>query len=485
MSIRSAASRSFVSTLVALWAVAGAAASAQVVATTSISANPQSLGEIPQPRFGCPELGPPLDVTFTVAGVAGAVQNVFLESFELGHSFVGDLLVELIAPNGVSHDLFGFTGITSAGSRGSSSTTVGPYIFADLATASWWSAAAMGSPIPIGVYRTSERGGLGSTGAATSMDAAFSRISPNGTWILRVTDGCLGRYPVGIGGVTRATLTLVTTDIQAPTNLVAASVSGNRVTLRWNPPTGGPVPTGYVLEGGLNPGEVLASIPTGSTSPIFTFTAPTGSYLVRMHTEANGRKSGPSNEIRLNVNLPVTPSAPVNLLGAVNGLSLALAWTNTYTGGTPQSIVLDVAGSASASIPLGAVDHVELTGVPSGTYVLSVRAANAGGTSGPSNVITLTPGAVPAVCTGPPLTPTNFLAYNAGTTLSLIWEPAPTGPAPTGSIVHATGAALANVSTSGRTLSGTVASGTYNLSVSATNMCGASAATPVQTVTIP
>ncbi len=57
---------------------------------------------------------------------------------------------------------------------------------------------------------------------------------------------------------------------QLPSGLRASSIVGNVVTLRWEPPRGGLVPTDYVVEGGLNPGQVLASFSTGSASPIFT-----------------------------------------------------------------------------------------------------------------------------------------------------------------------------------------------------------------------
>ena len=66
--------------------------------------------------------------------------------------------------------------------------------------------------------------------------------------------------------------------LQAPTGLVASSIVGNVVTLRWTIPTIGPTPTNFVLEGGLNPGEVLGSIPTNSPFPIFTIAAPTGAF---------------------------------------------------------------------------------------------------------------------------------------------------------------------------------------------------------------
>ena len=90
--------------------------------------------------------------------------------------------------------------------------------------------------------------------------------------------------------------------VQAPTGLVASSIVGNVVTLRWTIPTIGPTPTNFVLEGGLNPGEVLASIPTKSPFPIFTIAAPTGAFYVRMHALAGAERSGPSNEIRIFVN---------------------------------------------------------------------------------------------------------------------------------------------------------------------------------------
>jgi hypothetical protein len=45
-----------------------------------------------------------------------------------------------------------------------------------------------------------------------------------------------------------------------PANLTA-SILGNTVTLQWTTPAGGAAPTGYVLEGGVAPSEVLESVP--------------------------------------------------------------------------------------------------------------------------------------------------------------------------------------------------------------------------------
>ena len=113
---------------------------------------------------------------------------------------------------------------------------------------------------------------------------------------------------------------------------------------------------------------------------------------------------------------------------------------------------------------------------------MSVRAANASGVSAPSQTVTLT---FPTACSGAPLPPARFLAYNVGSTLFVSWDPAATGPAPESFQLIVTGSFVGSVPTSVRQLSGAVPPGTYNLSVRAANPCGSSAATGVQTVVIP
>jgi hypothetical protein len=236
------------------------------------------------------------------------------------------------------------------------------------------------------------------------------------------------------------------------------------------------------MEGGVNPGEVLASLPTGSVAPTFTFVAPTGSFFVRVHALNGAVRSAASNEVQIHVNVPVAPSAPADLLGLVNGSTLALAWSNTYTGGAPTSLVLDVTGAVVTSLPLGLNDSFSFAGVPDGTYTLALRAQNAGGSSPSSNAVTLT---FPGPCTGPPLTPTNLLAYRVSNTVFVDWAPAASGPAPTGYRLDVTGAFVGSFATAARAMSGTVGPGSYTLSVVATNPCGASAGTAPQTVVVP
>lgn len=272
------------------------------------------------------------------------------------------------------------------------------------------------------------------------------------------------------------------TEPAAPTGLVAHAVTGSVVTLRWTSPPGTLVPTGFVLEGGLQPGEVIASLPTGSINPTFTFTAPTGTFYVRVRALSNGARSAASNELRIQVNVSAAPAGPTSLLAMVNGSTLALAWTNAYTGGTATSFLLDVRGALTTTLPLPFGDNLIVTGVPTGTYTLTLRARGAWAQSPPSNPVTVS---VPGPCTGPPLTPTTVFAYRAGNTVFVDWAAPTSGPAPTAYRLDVTGSFTGSFVTSGRAMSGTVGPGSYVLSVVAINPCGTSTATPAQTVVVP
>src|SRR5690606_8796248 len=135
--------------------------------------------------------------------------------------------------------------------------------------------------------------------------------------------------------------------------------------------------------------------------------------------------SEPSNEIRLHVNVPVPPSAPSQLLGMANGNTVALAWRNTYGGGAPAGLLLDVTGALTTTLPLPRAEQFQFAGVPPGTYTLRLRAANGAGASAPSNPVTLT---FPSACSGVPHAPTDVLPYRMGQTGIVIWNPPVTGP---------------------------------------------------------
>jgi hypothetical protein len=287
----------------------------------------------------------------------------------------------------------------------------------------------------------------------------------------------------GPGNVARVVLNVSTpTGPQAPSGLRASFINGNSVTLRFTPSPFGVPAENFEIEGGFGPGATAGSLLTGGTTPIFTFTAPSGTLYLRVRAVAGGLKSPPSNEILVFVNVALAPSPPTNLLGLVNGDALALAWQNSYAAGIPTSLVLDVAGSLSTSLPLGLNEAFSFVGVPPGTYTFTLRALNASGTSQPSSPITLT---FPGPCTGPPLPPSGFIAYKVGSTIHILWDLPASGSAPTSYVLNVSGSVAGAFPTTVKQMSGTVGPGSYTFSVVASNACGASEATAPRTVTIP
>ena len=317
-------------------------------------------------------------------------------------------------------------------------------------------------------------------------------LAANGGFTYTPVNGYTGTdtfsyFPVNANGVGNLTTVYLQVNAvataQPASGLFATAIAGNTVHLQWTAPAFGPAPTSYILDGGLTPGGTIASIPTGSANPVFSVVAPSGSFYLRVRTVAGAQVSGPSNEILVHVNVPVPPSAPAGLLGTASGQSLALAWKNTYGGGAPTGLVLDVSGSLTTSLPLPVSDVFTFQGVPSGQYTFRVRATNAAGTSGPSNAVTLS---FPQACSGAPQPPANLFAYAQGTTLFLSWTPATTGGAPTNYTIDVTGAATLTLPVgAARSVSGAVGPGTYTLRVSASNACGTSGLSAPATAVVP
>lgn len=287
-------------------------------------------------------------------------------------------------------------------------------------------------------------------------------------------------FAVGVDGMPNAVVTTPPPPPQPPSNL-RATISGNRVTATWDPSPSDGV-SGYVLEGGVTPGSVLAALPTGSAAPTFTFDAPSGAFFIRMRAVSGGRRSAPSNEIQILVNVPEAPSAPTGLLGLANSSNLTLSWKTPTGGGQPTSFVLDVSGALTLSVPLAPLETFSFSGVPDGTYTFALRAVNGTGSSAASAPVTLT---FPSACPGPPQAPVNLAVSKAGSLLSLSWDPPDAGPAVTSYLLRVTGAMNLTLPLSGRSIAGGVPPGVYNLSVLTVNPCGLGAETPAQSVTVP
>ena len=145
-------------------------------------------------------------------------------------------------------------------------------------------------------------------------------------------------------------------------------------------------------------------------------------------------------------------------------------------------MTLEVSGTLSGSLPLGAIDSFSFASMPPGTYTFTVRQTGTGGTSPASPPVTLS---FPGACSGAPQPPANFIAFNSGGILSLSWDPPVTGAAPSGYLLTVTGSFVGTVPMNTRAFNGPGPAGTFNLAVIATNPCGASAPTATRTVSFP
>ena len=191
----------------AVWATPAAAKRVVV-----LGANP---GPIPDGPASCADFGPPRDLTFNISGMVrplGSVRVIF--QLSPAHTWASDLEVTLIAPNGLEHVLFSFTGAPVGGFGGDNSDVGGVYSFVDFhdtGSGNWWAAAAATGPfdmIPAGVYRTSVAGGAPTGGRQTRMNSAFAHLTTaqiNGTWTLRFRDHCAS----DVGTVNAAALSLM------------------------------------------------------------------------------------------------------------------------------------------------------------------------------------------------------------------------------------------------------------------------------------
>lgn len=201
------------------------------------------------------------DVQFAVTGVSAPITQVSV-NFTGTHTYVGDIHLTLIAPNGTSLFLMHRVGRATNGTSnyGDSSNLGGTYVFSDAGTLNMWTQATGGASdynIPSGVYR-SQPSGIGSpvaTGpAVTSMNSAFAGVpNPNGNWILRFQD-CMSS---DTGAVSAAGLTLNA----APTS--ANVIVGGRA----------------VSSSGRGLASVMVTISGGNLeSPITRMTNPFGFY---------------------------------------------------------------------------------------------------------------------------------------------------------------------------------------------------------------
>ena len=275
-------------------------------------------------------------------------------------------------PSGPTNLVFAVTG-TSASFSWTASASGTPTYLLEAGSASGWTDLAL---VPIGGT------------------PAYSVPSvPTGTFFIRV------RASFGLFGVSVPSNEVVLTypvPVVAPgvpRNLIN-SVSGNTVSLSWQPAAIGGAPDTYLLDAWVAGGSnVAAGAPVGAGLTYSTGGVPDGTYYVRVRAQNRGGTSAPSNETTIVVGTPViAPGPPTGLAFTTGpGGGVTLAWVAPATGSAPTGYVID-AGSATglsnfATLPVGPATTFSTSGVPPGAYFVRVRAVNAAGSSGPSNEI--------------------------------------------------------------------------------------------------
>jgi hypothetical protein len=177
------------------------------------------------------------------------------------------------------------------------------------------------------------------------------------------------------------------------------------------------------------------------------------------------------------------PAPPVGVDVRVANNSVDIAWAPD-TGSRPTSYFLDVGSSPGAtdlaSIPMAGT-RLTAPGVPNGRYYLRVRAANSAGVSAPSAEVVANVG----VC-APPLPPSGLAFTLNGSTLSLSWQPSPSGGVVytilAGSTSGASDIAQAPVGAVTALNAPGVPPGRYFIRIRAVTSCGAADSNEVQVV---
>ena len=170
---------------------------------------------------------------------------------------------------------------------------------------------------------------------------------------------------------------------------IQMTVVGSTVSLAWSPGAA-PAPLGYVIEAGSAPGlSDLGRFPVGGATQVAAAVA-AGSYALRVRAIGASGEGPASSEWRFTTPAtPTPPSAPSGLVTSVAGNVVYLAWTAGP--GNATTYVVEGGSAPGLSnlgvIAIGSLDTAAAGTVPPGTYHLRVRAANATGSSAPSNEI--------------------------------------------------------------------------------------------------
>jgi subtilisin-like proprotein convertase family protein len=148
------------------------------------------------PDRGATGVGPPTSVFTSTVNVPGgsviSVNNVTL-NFGVGpgatgaHSWVGDLVVKLTAPNGDNVHLFSRLGATTATGFGrADDMSGGPYVFVNSGGANMLT--TLGNPVPAGTYDRSTNNPIAPPPQDLDDYTVFNGDNAAGAWTLTIED---------------------------------------------------------------------------------------------------------------------------------------------------------------------------------------------------------------------------------------------------------------------------------------------------------
>jgi predicted phage tail protein len=227
---------------------------------------------------------------------------------------------------------------------------------------------------------------------------------------------------------------------------LAASVSGSRVTLSWQPPSAGGAPSTYLLYVGTASGasDVANAYNVGNVLSVYG-DLQRGTYYARVRASNAYGTSLDSTEVRFNIGRRLR--TPGGFTVTWTGTTAALSWTAPAADSqedVPTSYVLEAGTRPGASdvarLNVGNTTVFRVT-IASGTYYVRVRAQNAQGESEPSEEIVVSP-------PGNPHAPTVLSVGGLGATVELQWAAPGAGSAPTGYVIEAgTAPGLADIAT--------------------------------------
>lgn len=195
----------------------------------------------------------------------------------------------------------------------------------------------------------------------------------------------------------------------APSNRVAMSVGEPRapaapvsvtpdiiddvLRLSWGPPSGGPVPAGYLIEAASQAGPAFSTVARVFDTEWRVSHVPAGAWLARVRAFTSGGVGPPSAAVDIRPSeCLAAPSAPAGFAGLATQRVVTLQWSPPLYGSAGEYVIEAGSGPGLANLArlgTGGPAPFWQSAVPPGAYYLRIRARNACGESGPSNEVVL------------------------------------------------------------------------------------------------